>query len=547
MALMLSLPAVLSARVEAVAGVDPELRPATRPQFGHYQSNVALRLAKTEGRPPREVAARLVEQIDLADLCEPLEIAGPGFINLRIRADVLARVADDLLNDPRSGINLAEQPKRVVIDYSSPNAAKQMHVGHLRSTIIGDCFTRVLRATGHTVIPQNHIGDWGRQFGMMVEQLIDEGLDAATLDLPGAEALYQRANAHLNESEEFAARARDRVVALQAGEPETRRIWRQIIDISLAGFNATYQRMNVLLTDEDVAGESIYNDDLPVVAADLEERGIAVVDDGALVVFVDGFPAPAMIRNRQGGYGYDCTDLAAVRHRVGDLGADRLIYVVGTPQQFHFDLVFAVSRKAGYLPPAVSAEFVGFGQVLGADGRKFSTREGTAVTLNSLLDAAEEQAAPAIALAAIKYADLSSGLQKDYAFDVERMVATTGDTGPYLQYAHARATQILRKAEAEGFAAGPITVLTEPEEQILALLLSRFGEVVDAVADTLQPHRLCGYLYELASALSVFYERCPVLKSEGEVLASRLGLCLATKRVIARGLDLLGIEAPDRM
>ncbi len=544
---MLSLPAVLSARVEAVAGVDPELRPATRPQFGHYQSNVALRLAKNEGRPPREVAARLVEQIDLADLCEPLEIAGPGFINLRIRADVLARVADEVLNDPHGGINQAERPQRVVIDYSSPNAAKQMHVGHLRSTIIGDCFTRVLRATGHTVIPQNHLGDWGRQFGMMVEQLVDEGLDASTLDLPGAEALYQRANAHLNESEEFAARARDRVVALQAGDAETLRIWRQIIDISLAGFNATYQRMNVLLTDADVAGESIYNADLPVVAADLESRGIAVVDDGALVVFVDGFPAPAMIRNRQGGYGYDCTDLAAVRHRVGDLGADRLIYVVGTPQQFHFDLVFAVSRKAGYLPPDVVAEFVGFGQVLGADGKKFSTREGTAVTLDSLLDAAEAEAAPAIALAAIKYADLSSGLQKDYAFDVERMVATTGDTGPYLQYAHARATQILRKAEAEGYPAGPISVLTEPEEQTLALLLSRFGEVVDAVAETLQPHRLCGYLYELAGALSVFYEKCPVLKSEGEVRASRLGLCLATKQVIARGLDLLGIQAPDRM
>ena len=547
MASMLSLPAVLSARVEAAAGVDPELRPATRPQFGHYQSNVALRLAKSEGRPPREVAARLVEQIDLADLCEPLEIAGPGFINLRIRADVLAGVAEDVRGDPHSGINAAEHPKRVVIDYSSPNAAKQMHVGHLRSTIIGDCFTRVLRATGHTVIPQNHMGDWGRQFGMMVEQLIDEGLDATTLDLPGAEALYQRANAHLNESEEFAARARDRVVALQAGDAETRRIWQQIIDISLAGFNATYQRMNVLLTDDDVAGESIYNDDLPVVAADLEQRGIAVMDDGALVVFVDGFPAPAMIRNRQGGYGYDCTDLAAVRHRVGDLGADRLIYVVGTPQQFHFDLIFAVSRKAGYLPPEVSAEFVGFGQVLGADGKKFSTREGTAVTLDSLLDAAEAEAAPAIALAAIKYADLSSGLQKDYTFDVERMVATTGDTGPYLQYAHARATQILRKAEAEGYPAGPITLLTEPEEQTLALLLSRFGEVVDTVAETLQPHRLCGYLYELAGALSVFYEKCPVLKSEGAVRASRLGLCLATKRVIATGLDLLGIQAPDRM
>ncbi len=547
MATMLSLPALLSARVQAVTGIDPELRPATRPQFGHFQTNAALRLAKTEGRPPREVAARLVEQIELADLCEPLEVAGPGFINLRIKAEVLARVADEVLSDSRNGINLAAQPKRVVIDYSSPNAAKQMHVGHLRSTIIGDCFTRVLRATGHTVIPQNHLGDWGRQFGMMVEQLVDEGVDAATLDLPGAEALYQRANAHLNESEEFAARARDRVVALQAGDPETRRIWQQIIDISLAGFNKTYQRMNVLLTDEDVAGESIYNDDLPVVAADLEERGIAVVDDGALVVFVDGFPAPAMIRNRQGGYGYDCTDLAAVRHRVGDLGADRLIYVVGTPQQFHFDLVFAVSRKAGYLPPEISAEFVGFGQVLGADGKKFSTREGTAVTLDSLLDAAEAEAAPAIALAAIKYADLSSGLQKDYTFDVERMVATTGDTGPYLQYAHARATQILRKAEAEGYVAGPISVLTEPEEQTLALLLSRFGEVVDAVADTLQPHRLCGYLYELAGALSVFYEKCPVLKSEGEVLASRLGLCVATKRVISTGLDLLGIQAPDRM
>lgn len=547
MATMLSLPAVLSARVQNAAGIDPELRPATRPQFGHFQTNVALRLANAEGRPPREVAARLVAEIDLDDLCEPLEVAGPGFINLRVRADVLARVAGEVLDDPRVGINHAEHPRRVVVDYSAPNAAKQMHVGHLRSTIIGDCFTRVLRAAGHTVIPQNHMGDWGRQFGMMVEQLLDEGADASALDLAGAEALYQRANAHLNESSEFADRARARVVALQAGDPETRRIWQQIIDISLAGFNDTYRRMNVLLTDADVAGESSYNDDLAVVAADLEERGIAVVDDGALVVFVDGSPAPAMIRNSQGGYGYTCTDLAAIRHRVGDLGANRLIYVVGAPQQFHFDMVFAVARKAGYLPAEVLAEFVGFGQVLGADGRKFSTREGTAVTLNSLLDAAEAEAAPSIALAAIKYADLSSGLQKDYTFDVSRMVATTGDTGPYLQYAHARASKILRKAAAHEYLIGPITLLTEPEEHALALQLSRFGEVVDAVAETLQPHRLCGYLYELASAMSVFYEQCPVLKSEGDVRASRLGLCLATRKVLAAGLDLLGIEAPDRM
>ncbi|PFG17830.1 arginyl-tRNA synthetase [Propionicimonas paludicola] len=547
MAPMLSLPSLLSERVAAVAGVDPELRPATRPQFGHYQTNVALRLANEQGRPPREVAAELVAKIDLADLCEPLEVAGPGFINLRIRADVLASVATAVLTEPGAGISPAEHPQRVVVDYSSPNVAKQMHVGHLRSTIIGDCFTRVLRAQGHTVIPQNHIGDWGRQFGMLVEQILDEGLDASSLDLPGAEALYQRANTHLKESEEFADRARERVVKLQAGDAETRRIWRQLIEVSLAGFNATYRRMNILLTDADLAGESIYNADLPVVAADLEERGIARIDDGALAVFVEGAQAPAIIRNAAGGYGYTCTDLAAIRHRVGTLGVNRLIYVVGSPQEYHFQQVFAVARLAGYLPDDVSAEFVGFGQVLGADGKKFSTREGTAVTLNSLLDAAEEQAAPPIALAAIKYADLSSGLQKDYTFDAERMVATTGDTGPYLQYAHARANQILRKAEAEGYGFENVTVLDEPAEHQVALLLSRFGEVVAQVGETLQPHRLCGYLYELAGALSVFYEQCPVLKSEGAVRSSRLALCAATKKVLATGLDLLGIEAPDRM
>lgn len=544
---MLSLPSLLSERVAAVAGVDPELRPATRPQFGHYQTNVALRLANEQGRPPREVAAELVAKIDLSDLCEPLEVAGPGFINLRLRADVLASVATAVLTEPGAGISQAENPQRVVVDYSSPNVAKQMHVGHLRSTIIGDCFTRVLRAQGHTVIPQNHIGDWGRQFGMLVEQILEEGLDAASLDLPEAEALYQRANSHLKESEEFAARSRDRVVLLQSGDAETRRIWQQLIEISLTGFNATYARMNVLLSNTDLAGESIYNADLPVVAEDLSDRGIAVVDDGALVVFVDGFTAPAIIRNAQGGFGYTCTDLAAIRHRVGNLHADRLIYVVGAPQTFHFEQVFAVARMAGYLPEEISAEHVGFGQVLGADGKKFSTREGTAVTLNSLLDAAEEQAAPPIALAAIKYADLSSGLQKDYTFDAERMVATTGDTGPYLQYAHARANQILRKAEAEGYTFETISVLDEPAEHQVALLLSRFGEIVAQVGETLQPHRLCGYLYELAGALSVFYEQCPVLKSEGEVRSSRLALCAATKKVLATGLDLLGIEAPDRM
>ncbi len=544
---MQSLASLLSSRVEAAAGIDPEMRPATKPQFGHFQSNVALRLAKSEGRPPREVAAGLVARIDIADLCEPLEIAGPGFINFRIKPEVLARAASDLLADPHTGIDQAETPQRIIIDYSSPNVAKQMHVGHLRTTIIGDCFNRVLTATGNTVIPQNHIGDWGRQFGMLIEQALEEELDLSTLDLAGAELLYKRANARLSADEAFADRARARVVALQAGDPETREVWQRLIEVSKVGFNEAYDRLGVLLTDADIAGESSYNDLLEGVCTDLEARGIAKMDDGALVVFVDGFDAPAILRNRHGGYGYDVTDVAAQKYRVDELHADRMIYVTDARQHHHFELVFAVARKAGYVPERVSTEHVGYGMVLGADGRPFSTREGTAVHLNDLLDEAEEHAAPEIALAAIKYADLSNSLQKDYVFDPVRMTQTTGDTGPYLQYAHARANQILRRAEADGIAWSTITTLTEPAEQALALQLSRFGEVVAGVAQDLQPHKLCTYLFETATHMSTFYEQCPVLKSEGEVRASRLALCATTKKVLATGLGLLGIEAPDHM
>ncbi|HET9872038.1 MAG TPA: arginine--tRNA ligase [Propionibacteriaceae bacterium] len=546
--LVLSLPSLLSSRIEAVTGVDPELRPATKPQFGHFQSNVALRLAKTEGKPPRQVAARIVDDLDLEDLCEPIDIAGPGFINLRLKSEVLARSVTEQLADPAVGVSQTARPEVVVVDYSAPNVAKQMHVGHLRSSIIGDCLTRVLTAVGHHVIPQNHVGDWGTQFGMLVEQIVTDGTDVSSLTLADAEALYTKANAHFKADEDFATRARQRVVSLQSGDPETRKIWQQLIDVSLAGFNQAYQRLGVLLTDDHLAGESTYNDDLEAVVADLEANGTAVTDDGALCVFVEGFNSPMIVRKRDGGFGYSATDLAAIRRRVREFGATRLIYVVGAPQSFHFDQVFAVARKVGFLPDNVSAEHVAFGQVLGADGRKFSTREGTAVTLDSLLDAAEEKAAPAIALAAIKYADLSNGLNKDYVFDVDRMVATIGNTGPYLQYAHARVTQVLRKAEADGLTSqDTVTVLPEPAEQTLALLLCRFGEIVAEVSETLQPHKLCAYLYELAGALSIFYEQCPVLKSEGEVRTSRLALCLGTKRVLASGLTMLGIEALDRM
>lgn len=544
---MTSLPALLSERVEAVAGVDPELRPATKPQFGHFQSNVALRLAKTEGVPPREIAQRIVDKLEIDDLCETPDIAGPGFINFRLKTSVLAAAVNKLAADENLGISQVAEPERVVIDYSSPNVAKQMHVGHLRSTIIGDCFNRVLSATGEDVIAQNHIGDWGRQFGMLIEQIIGEDLDLGSLDLAGAEELYKRANESLNSSEEFADRARARVVKLQGGDEDTRKIWERLIEISKAGFNNTYRRLNVLLDDDDLAGESTYNEFLNQVAEDLQSRGIAVEDQGALVVFVDGFDAPAIIRNSAGGYGYDVTDIAAIRYRVNELKADRIIYVTDARQANHFALAFAVARKAGYLPDSVKAEHVGFGMVLGPDGKPFKTREGTAVHLDDLLDDAEKNATPEVALAAIKYADLSSGLQKDYVFDVERMTATSGDTGPYLQYAHARCANILREAEARGFQPSEVGQLAEPAEQDLALQLSGFGNAVHVVAADLTPHKLCGYLYELADKFSKFYEKCPVLKSADEVRASRLGLVAATKQVLAAGLGLLGIVAPERM
>ena len=438
----------------------------------------------------------------------------------------------------------------MVIDYSSPNVAKQMHVGHLRGTIIGDCLNRVLTAVGHTVLPQSHIGDWGTQFGMLVEQVLDEGVDVKTMDLPAAEQLYTRAVDALQDRPDFRRDgARRGWCMLQAGDEQTMAIWHDLVDISLAGFNDTYARMNVRLTDDHVAGESMYNHDLAVGGGRTggqrhggdRRRCLCACSSRAS-------PRPMIVRKSDGGFGYAATDLAAVRHRVRDLKANRMIYVTDVRQADHFALVFAVARKAGYLPEDVRAEHVGFGMVLGTDGKPFKTREGKAMRLAMLLDAAEEQTSPPVALAAVKYADLSTGINKDYVFDIDRMVQTTGNTGPYLQYAHARLAQVLRRAEAEGLAEQTkITVLEEPAEQTLALLLTRFGEVVAEVADTLQPHRLCTYLYELAGALSIFYEQCPVLKSEGEVRDSRLALCAATKAVLATGLDLLGIEPLDRM
>ncbi|MCL1906769.1 MAG: arginine--tRNA ligase [Propionibacteriaceae bacterium] len=546
---MVCLPEVISARIQEVTNVDPELRLSTKPAFGHYQCNVAMRLAKDTGRNPREIAQEIVADLDLSDLCEPLEIAGPGFINIRIRADRLGEAVTSLLDDPHCGITQAESPQQVVVDYSAPNVAKPMHVGNLRSTIIGDCLVRILRASGHTVIPQNHIGDWGTQFGMLVEQILHEGTDPSTLTLDSSVELYKRAQTHFRDDESFAEAARFRVVALQGGDEQTVAIWQTLIEVSKVGFNEAYTRLGVLLTDEDLAGESMYNGMLDSVAQDLETLGIAVHDSGALCVFLDDDETPLIVRKSDGGYGYSATDLAAIRYRIDVLQADRLIYVVGSPQAHHFRQVFAAATKAGWLPDTVRAEHVGFGSVLGADGKMFKTRDGKAVTLNTLLDAAEEAATPEVAMAAVKYADLANALHKDYVFDVDRMTATTGDTGPYLQYAHARVSQILRRAGAEGDvvvdASAEINSLTEPAEEFLALALSRFPQVVSEVEKGLQPHKLCIYLFELATQLSTFYEQCPVLKSEERL--SRLVLCRATQKVLATGLNLLGIQAPESM
>ncbi|TDD27257.1 arginine--tRNA ligase [Kribbella turkmenica] len=537
---------------------DPELRSATKPEFGHYQSNLALRLGNALGRPPREIAAQLVAALDVADLCETPSIAGPGFINLTLKKSTLAAA----VNAPRL---FPRRDQRVVVDYSQPNVAKRMHVGHLRSTVIGDALCNVLQYVGYDVVRQNHVGDWGTQYGMMIEQALAEELDAKDLDLQGLQLLYERSRKHFDADSAFADKSRRRVVLLQSGDPETRASWRRMVDVSLADFEQVYALLGSKLTRADVVGESAYNDELPRIVDDLTAAGLLTESDGALCAFLPGFKGrdgrrlPVIVRKSDGGFGYSATDLAAVRHRVDTLHADRIVYVVDHRQALHFEQIFTLARTAGWLPSTTTAEHIGFGTVLGPDGKPFKTRAGGTVKLISLLDEAVARAdallegregvdrqatAKAVGIGAVKYADLSSDRGNDYVFDLDRMVATNGNTGPYLQYAHARLTRLLSKA---GEAHDQVTELREPAEERLALLLTGFADVVEQVAETLQPHRLCTYLYDVATALSVFYEQCPVLAGEGDIRASRIALCSATRTVLQDGLGLLGIQAPDAM
>ncbi|MEV0667547.1 arginine--tRNA ligase [Actinomadura luteofluorescens] len=575
---------VLAARVQAAlsaafgpsyADTDPVIRPS---QFADLQANVALPLAKKLGRKPREVAEEITANLDTAGVVSDVRVSGPGFINLTLSDGWIAGEAQRALEDERLAVPLADKPQKVVVEYSSPNVAKEMHVGHLRTTIVGDAIARILAFLGHEVVRDNHVGDWGTPFGMLIEHLLDLGEDAAARDdssVSDLTAFYQTAREKFDGDEAFADRSRRRVVALQAGDAETLRLWNVLVEVSKRYFNSVYGRLGVTLTDDDIKGESYYNDLLAPTARELEDKGIAVISDGALCAFPPGFtgregdPLPVIIRKSDGGYNYSTTDLATIRYRVDTEHIDRMIYVVGAPQSLHFQMVFAVARMAGWLNDEVKAEHAQIGNVLGTDGKILRTRAGGTVKLSELLDEAVERAGAvfdeiqhdepfddatraaivqAVGMGAVKYADLSVARDSEYTFDFDRMISFNGKTGPYLQYATARIRSIFRKGGlAPEDATGPIT-LNHPAERALALELLGFGAVLEQAGESAEPHRLASYVYSVADAYTTFYENCPVLKApDEETKASRLALCAATLRTLVTGLGLLGVPTPERM
>lgn len=548
------------------------IRPAAPERDADYQSNAAMSLAKQVGSPSRDVATAIAEHLDTTDLVEPPEVAGPGFINFRLRTDWLEAHAAALVADPRLGVPLADEPRRVVIDYSAPNVAKEMLVHHLRSTIIGDAIGRLHRFQGHEVVPQNHLGDWGTPFGMLLEHLADESWTAGSEHTIGdLNAFYQEARQKFDADAGFNGRARQRVVALQAGDPATLELWQGLVAESQRHFEEVYDLLGVLLRPEHYRGESFYNAMLPEVVAELEAKGLARESEGALCAFPAGFtnrdgdPMPLIVRKSDGGYTYDTTDLAAIRYRARDLSADDFLYVVGAPQRLHFDMIFAVAREAGWLPEHARVAHVSFGSMLGEDGKMLRTRSGAPIRLVDLLHEAVDRAgviiaergelsdderrrvAHAVGVGAVKYADLASDREKDYVFSWPRMLAMDGNTAVYLQYANTRVRSVIRKAGLEA-APDAAVVLEEPAERALALKLAQLPAAVESVAATLQPHKLCNYLYDTAAAFTTFYESCPVLRAGSDELRdSRLVLCELTSRTLVQGLGLLGIEAPDRL
>ncbi len=521
-----------------------------------------------------KVAKEVLAAADLDDVCSVVEISGPGFINLTLSDAFVAAQVAALSPDPRLGVEAVAQPATIVIDYSAPNVAKEMHVGHLRSTLIGDALARVLGFVGHMVLRENHIGDWGTPFGMLIEHLLDvDGAEnAESFSVRDLNEFYAAARRQFDSDPSFVERSRRRVVLLQSGDPETMRLWRIFVAESMRHAAEVYELLGVLLTPEDTVGESFYNPWLSVVIDELGAKGLLVENDGAQCVFPEGFtnrqgePLPLIVRKSDGGYGYPATDLACVRDRTARLGADRLVYVVGAEQSLHLRLVFAVAALADYLPDTSAAVHVSFGMVVGTDGKKLASRSGEPHRLIDLLTEAVERAsaalsergsdlpperqaaiAHALGIGAVKYADLSTERIRDYVFDYDRMLAAEGNTGPYLQYAHARIRSIFRRAEVDPPAPGVPPRLDEPQERALALELLRFAGAVEATVETYSPSKLCSYLFDLATTFTAFYEACRVLVDDEAVRTSRLGLCDLTARVLEQGLALLGMEAPEQM
>jgi arginyl-tRNA synthetase len=553
------------------------LRPSSREGFD-FQVNGAIAAAKRLGRSPADVAGEVARADGLGDLCSDVAVTPQGFVNLRLSDEVVVSCLAKLAGDPRLGVDPATVALKVVVDYSAPNVAKEMHAGHLRTTVIGDCLCRMLAFAGHQVTRENHVGDWGTQFGMLIEHLVDVGetSGAHELSVGDLDGFYRQARAAFEASPDMQERSRRRVVALQSGDPETLRLWKILVEESLRYFDEVYDKLGVQLTRQDVVGESFYNPMLDEVVSQLDSKGLLVDSDGAKCVFVQGWttregsPLPLIVRKSDGGYGYAATDLATLWDRFGRLAADVALYVVGAPQAQHLAMCFDVALKAGWLPSRERAVHVSFGSVLGPDRKMFKTRAGKTFKLVDLLDEAVERAraavssrsadldvdereelARAIGIGAVKYSDLSTDRARDYVFDLDRMISFDGNTGPYLQYARVRCLSIFRRAglDPASFVGAPLDVkVAEPAERALALGLTGFAGAFGAALETWSPHKLCAYLYHLAGVFTTFFEACPVLKAPDETtMRSRLTLCALTSAVLGQGLELLGMDTPERM
>lgn len=558
----------------APAECEAQVRQSAKVQFGDYQANGVMAVAKKLGMAPRQLAEQVLTHLSLDGIAHKVEIAGPGFINIFLAPEFLAENVDRALKSDRLGVSVP-QPQTIVVDYSAPNVAKEMHVGHLRSTIIGDAAVRTLEFLGHNVIRANHVGDWGTQFGMLIAFLeLKQQENAGEMALADLEGFYREAKKHYDEDAAFAERARSYVVKLQGGDEYCREMWRKLVDITMSQNQQAYERLNVTLTRKDVMGESLYNPMLPGIVADLKAKGLAVESEGATVVFLDeyknkeGEPMGVIIQKKDGGYLYNTTDIACAKYRYETLHADRVLYYIDSRQHQHLMQAWTIVRKAGYVPESVPLEHHMFGMMLGKDGKPFKTRAGGTVKLSDLLDEALERArrlvaeknpempadeleklANAVGIGAVKYADLSKNRTTDYVFDWDNMLAFEGNTAPYMQYAYTRVLSVFRKAgiEEQVLENAQVAIREEREAQLAARLL-QFEETLSVVAREGTPHVMCAYLYDVAGLFSGFYEHCPILTAESdEIRLSRLKLALLTSKTLKLGLETLGIETVERM